>query len=493
MLVLEQGESFATQNFARSNWNLRKWLWMPRLGCRGIFRMSFFRHVTVLSGAGVGGGSLVYANTLPTPPPAFFQAAAWRGLADWENELAPHYQTALRMLGANTVPFTTPADDALREVARDLGREQHVHPSRVAVWFGEEGVEVDDPYFDGAGPRRSGCTACGACMVGCRVGAKNTLDRNYLHLAQGLGARVQAATEVRALRQSNPGDPIRVEGLQRLGLGRRRRQQWTADRVVVSGGVLGTQKLLQRMQADRDGLPHLSARLGHGVMTNSESLTGVSTQAGGPDHSKGIAIGSVLQCDERSHLETVRYPAGSGFFRLLMAPHAEGRNWFMRSGRVLGQLLRRPLRWLRAYLVRDWAKQTVILLYMRSDEETLRLVRGRFGRLRTVVPRGGGPTAHMPEAADLSRRVAAKLGGVVGCLLPETLFSRPTTAHILGGCPMGASAAEGVLDAHHRVHGHPDILVVDGSALSANPGVNPALTITAMAERAMSQVPDSAA
>ncbi len=515
VLVLEQGQKFQKDDFARSNWNLRRWMWRPRLGLRGIFRMSFFRHVTVLSGVGVGGGSLVYANTLPSPQDAFYQAPAWADLADWKTELAPHYRTALQMLGATTVPFQTPADVALQDVAAEIGRSDQLQPARVAVWFGDEGETVADPYFDGRGPERTGCTRCGACMVGCRVGAKNTLDRNYLYLAQQLGVEVMADTQVTAVRSKSSWDAgycgdrsgdgggggcsegdgenetTLVEAVQRIGPLRKKRRRFTADRVVFAGGVLGSVDLLLRMQKDADGLPNLSPQLGTRVRTNSESLLGIST-LDPTDHSEGVAIGSVLHVDDNTSLETVRYPAGSGLFRLLMAPHADGKNSLHRLLGVGGKLFRRPWRWLRAYAVRDWAKRTVILLYMRCDEETMRLRRGRLGGLQTQIAKGGGPTAYMPGASKLARMMAQRLGGVVGCLLPETLFARPTTAHILGGCVMGKDSETGVIDANHQLHGYPQHLVIDGSAVSANPGVNPSLTITALAERAMSKVPAKA-
>ena len=508
VLVLEQGKEFAATDFAKSNWNLKKWMWRPRLGMRGIFRMTFFRHVTVLSGVGVGGGSLVYANTLPSPQDAFYETPGWAELADWKKELAPHYETALQMLGANEVPFETPSDLALREVAVEIGQEQEFRPARVGVWFGEEGVTVPDPYFDGKGPERTGCTRCGACMVGCRDGAKNTLDRNYLYLARQLGAEVLAETTVTAVRpdaanekgactagsyppeasEAASASPTRVEAVQRLGAFRKRKRSFTADRVIFAGGVMGSVDLLLRMKAEANGMPNLSDCLGERMRTNSESLLGVST-LGEVDHSKGVAIGGVLHVDQRTSLETVRFPAGSGLFRLLMAPHGMGSKAWKRLVSVVLQLASRPLRWLRAYAVRDWAKQTVILLYMQSEEETMRLRRSRLSGMQTEVTSGRGPTAFMPGAADLSRRMAARLGGVVGCLLPETLFSRPTTAHILGGCAMGADADSGVIDADHRIFACPQHLVIDGSAVSANPGVNPSLTITALAERAMSKVP----
>lgn len=493
VLVLELGRRFRDQDFARTNWNLRRWLWLPLLGCRGILRLTFFRHMTVLSGVGVGGGSLVYANTLPTPPDAFFDAPSWSELADWKQELAPHYETALHMLGATEVPFSTPSDDALGEVARDLGLSDQHHPARVGVWFGEEGVTTPDPYFDGQGPERTGCIRCGACMVGCRHGSKNSLDRNYLYMAEKLGVRIEADTRVLAVRQARAGAPIRVEARTRRTLRPARKRIWTADRVVLSGGVLGTLPLLLSMAGREEGLPALSDQLGRSVRTNCESLTGVQARSSRTDHSKGVAIGSILHLDGESHLETVRYPSGSGFFRLAMAPLAQGASLGARALDILRTFLRRPLRWFRVYTAWDWARHTVILLFMKSHTETLTLKLGRGGRLRSESDEGPGPTADMPEATELGQRMSEKLDGELGALVTQSLLGKPTTAHILGGCAMGPDAAHGVIDSSHRLFGHPEIMVVDGSAVSANPGVNPSLTITALAERAMGLVPDRSA
>ena len=489
VLVLEQGRRFRDQDFAKSNWNLRRWLWLPWLGCRGILRMTFFRHMTVLSGVGVGGGSLVYANTLPTPGDSFFDSASWSSLADWKRELAPHYATALKMLGATSVPFSTPADEALGAVAKDLDLEDQHHPARVSVWFGEEGVTVPDPYFDGEGPERTGCIRCGACMVGCRHGAKNSLTFNYLYMAEKLGVRVDADTRVTAVHQPQEGGGITVEARTRRPFGLPRRRKIQADRVVLAGGVLGTLPLLLSMGKNKGGLPRLSQHLGHSVRTNCESLTGVQTLDMSVDHSKGVAIGSILHLDGGTHLETVRYPSGSGFFRLMLGPMGLGKNMLTRGADMLRRLLRSPVRWFRIYTVADWARSTVILLYMKSHAETLTLKLGRLGGLRSMSNDGPGPTADMPEADDLGRRMGEKLDGEVGTLFTQSLLGKPTTAHILGGCAMGATAQDGVIDSSHRLFGHPEIMVVDGSAISANPGVNPSLTITALAERAMEQVP----
>jgi cholesterol oxidase len=492
VLMLEKGRRFEPADFPKTNWNLRRWLWMPRLGFRGIFKMTFLRHLTVLSGVGVGGGSLVYANTLPTPEDEFFEAPSWRHLAAWRRELSPHYDTALRMLGATENPHLGPADEALRGIARDLGREDGFRPVRVAVFFGEAGKTVPDPYFGGEGPPRTGCTLCGGCMIGCRHGAKNTLDRNYLWLAERRGLRIEPDAEVTWVRP-RPDGGYEVQARQGRSPLSRRRVSFTARNVIFAGGVLGTVPLLLKLRASPDGLPSLSPRVGDRVRTNSEALIGITTSRSELELSRGIAITSILHTDAHSHLEPVRYPAGSGFFRLLMAPLVAGESAPVRAVRMLAAFARRPLRYLRAYLVRDWARSTVILLFMRTLEGTLRLRLRGGGRLASALAGGPAPTASMPEAIDLAARMADKIDGVEGTLLTETLLGTPTTAHILGGACMGATAEEGVIDARHRAFGYDGLYVVDGSAVSANPGVNPALTITALAERAMSFVPPAPA
>lgn len=493
VLVLEKGKRFAREDFARNNRDVRRWLWSPALGAHGIFQMTFLRHVTILHGVGVGGGSLTYANTLPMPTDRFFAAASWARLADWKNELAPHYATARRMLGSTQQPHETPSDRALREVARELGREQHFGRPDVAVFFGEAGREVPDPYFGGDGPARTGCTQCGACMTGCRVGAKNTLDRNYLYLAEKRGARVQPETEVVAVRP-RPGGGYVLETKGSLEPGRTERIE-TAQ-VVFSGGVMGTVPLLLRMKADRQGLPRLSARVGDFVRTNSEALFGVTAPDSTEDFSRGVAITSILHTDEHSHIEPVRYGAGSDFFRLLTFPHAPGSNALTRVAKVIGRLASDARTWAKVYTARQLPERSTILLYMRTLEGTLRLRLGRGlltglreGLVSILDPGTEPPQALMPAATDLAERYARIVRGVTGTIFSETLLGSPTTAHILGGACMGASPDEGVIDPRHRVFGYEGLYVIDGSAISANPGVNPALTITALAERAMSFIP----
>jgi cholesterol oxidase len=489
VLLLEKGRRFSAEDFPKTNWDLKRWMWAPELGLRGIFKMSFFPHVTVVHGVGYGGGSLVYANTLPVPKPSFFRAESWQHLADWESELRPHYRTAKHMLGATPNPYLTEIDHVFREVAEDIGKGEHFGPTDVAVYFGAPGKTVPDPYFGGKGPPRTGCIQCGACMTGCRFGAKNTLDQNYLHLAERLGLEVETETEVVHVSPEAGGYRIQAvsDGEERF---------FSAKNVVFAGGVMGTVELLLRLKADPSGLPELSDRLGDHVRTNSESLIAIVSRSKKRDLSKGIAIGSIVHTDEHSHMEPVRYGEGSGFFRLLMAPHVAGATLGQRLLHLAGSVVKRPLAVLRAATVGDLAKQSIILLYMRTLEGFIRLKRGRSlttgfrEGMTTELGEGPAPTASIPEATDLAHRIADKIEGLPSTLITETLLGIPTTAHILGGCCMGDSAETGVIDKDHRVYGYPGLYVIDGSAISANPGVNPSLTITALAERAMSKIPD---
>lgn len=495
VLVLEKGRRFTKDDFPKTNWDVRRWMWMPQLGMKGIFQMSFFEHVTVLHGVGVGGGSLVYANTLPQPKDDFFQAPSWAGLADWKNELAPHYVTAKRMLGATPNPHQTIGDRVLLQIAKEMGREDQFHPTEVAVYFGQPGKTVKDPFFGGEGPDRTGCIYCGACMTGCRHNAKNTLDRNYLFLAEKRGARVLPETEVTAVRPRDGGG-YSVETRASLGGAGAGERTFIADKVIFAGGVMGTLPLLLKMRDDPSGLPRLSSRLGDFIRTNSEALLGIVTPDKDTDFTDGIAITSILHTDEHSHIEPVRYGRGSGFFRTMALPHSPGSTSITRMIGAVRGLLKNPLLWARSLSVRDFAKSSMVLLYMRTLEGTLSVRLGRNawtgfrqGLVTKLDDPKSAPSAFMPEATALAESFAKKVKGVTMSLLTETMLGVPSTAHILGGCCMAKDASGGVIDAQHRVFGYDGLYVVDGSAMSANPGVNPSLTITAMAERAMSLIP----
>lgn len=489
VLVLEKGRRFArSEDYPRTNWDLKKWMWMPDLGFRGLFKMTFLPHVTVFSGVGVGGGSLVYGATLPVPKADFFRKGTWAGLRDWEAELAPHYATAQRMLGVARNPRPTEADRVLGEIASDLGRKDQFHLTDVGVYFGEPGVTAKDPFFGGEGPDRTGCHFCGGCFVGCRHGAKNTLDRNYLWLAERRGAVIQPDTEVVAVRPADGGYSVEARGPNG-------NETFRASKVVLAGGVLGTVDLLLRMKEDPAGLPGLSDRLGEDVRTNNESLLGVVAEGSDKDFSKGLAITSILHTDETSHVEPCRYPAGSSFMKVISSPYTPGPTVAHRALTGLFALLRHPIRYGGVWLRRGFAERSTILLFMQTLDSTLRLRLGRnalagFRRgLVTDVAEENRPKAFLPAADDLARRFAEKIGGTVVAAVTENVLSSPSTAHILGGCCISESAAGGVIDPNHEVFGYPGLYVVDGSAVSANPGVNPSLTITAMAERAMAAMP----
>jgi cholesterol oxidase len=397
------------------------------------------------------------------------------------------------MLGATPNPLTTLGDRVMKEIAQDMGREEHFHPTEVAVYFGEPNKKVPDPYFEGEGPDRVGCTFCGACMTGCRVGAKNTLVKNYLYFAEKNGAEVLPETEVTGIRPLDDGG-YRVDTKPTFGKGDAK--GFTADRVILAGGVMGTMPLLLQMKELASGLPRLSDRVGDFVRSNSESLIAVVSPKKGTNFAKGVAITSILNTDEHSHMEPVRYGSGSGFFRTLLAPHSPGPTVLSRIWGGIVAFMRQPVRWLRALFVSDMAKHSQVLLYMRTLEGTLRMRLGRewrTGYQRGLVTRlddpSQAPSAFMEEATDLAERFAEKTEGVTTTLMTETLLGVPSTAHILGGACMGDSAETGVINANHEVFNYPGLYVIDGSAISANPGVNPSLTITTLAERAMSLIP----
>ncbi len=485
VLVVEQGRRFTPADFPSRNWYLWKWLWVPWLRFYGFFKISLFRHLTVLSGTGVGGGSLVYANTLPVPDSRFFRSGSWKDLLDWEKELAPFYSTAREMLGVALNPRLGPGDEALCRLADSIGKSDQFSPTRVAVFFGEPEVVTPDPYFAGLGPDREGCRFCGGCMVGCRYNAKNTLDKNYLYLAEKEGVKILERSAVITVNPlGDRGENGYEVVIRRTGGFQRTRVR--SRSVIFSGGVLGTVPMLLKLK--KKSKPYLSGMVGARVRSNNEALIGVVSSDKSKKFSEGIAIGSIVTTDEFSHLEPVRYPSGSGFWRLLMAPMVSGRTIFGRVLKISHDFLRHPVANGRVYFTRNWADRTQILLFMQTLDSTLKLRRGFFGTM-TAVENGTAPSAFIPEAQDLARKYAKIINGKPLVLPTESLLGIPTTAHILGGACMGESAETGVIDKEHRVFGYQNLFVIDGSAISANPGVNPSLTITALAERAMAQIP----
>jgi cholesterol oxidase len=487
--ILEAGRHWETSEFPGTNWNIRKSLWFPKLGLKGIQRISLLRDVMVLSGAGVGGGSLVYANTLYEPLAPFYVDPQWGAITDWRRELAPHFDTAKRMLGVVENPLDTPADAVMRSVAASMGVSETYHPTPVGVYFGEPGVEVDDPYFDGSGPARAGCVACGNCMVGCRYNAKNTLDKNYLYFAQRNGAEVFAEHTVIDLEQSEDGWIVTT---QRSGswFGKGT-TTFHARQVVFSAGALGTTRLLLEL-AEKGRLPHLSQRIGYQTRTNSEALVGAVARSRDVDYSEGIAITSSIHPDAETHIEPVRYGKGSNALGLLATILVDGATGMSRQMEFLKQVFAHPATFLRSLSVWHWSERGIILLVMQTRDNSLRMYRKKgWLRTRLTTEQGHGdpnPT-YIPVANEAARLAAKAMGGAGGSTINEVLFDTPTTAHILGGAPIGPDADHGVIDSYHRIFGHEGLHVIDGAAIGANLGVNPSLTITAMAERAMSLWP----
>ncbi|RNL85597.1 GMC family oxidoreductase N-terminal domain-containing protein [Halostreptopolyspora alba] len=506
--VLEAGRRFTPETLPKNSWDLRNFLWAPALGMYGIQRIHMLRDVMILAGAGVGGGSLNYANTLYEPLDDFYDDPQWRDITDWRSELAPYYDQARRMLGVRVNPTMTPSDTHLRKVADDMGVGDTFHLAPVGVFFGDgndatgecrgsPGQELGDPYFGGAGPRRRACLQCGECMTGCRHGAKNTLNENYLYFAERDGAVVHPLTTVERLRPlpDDQGGGYAVDTLPTNASRRRNNTRtFTAREVVVAAGTWGTQHLLHAMR-DQRLLPHVSDRLGTLTRTNSESLAGAMTHHVDPpeNFSQGVAITSSIHPDSRTHVEPVRYGKGSNSMGLLATMQVPGGGRIPRWLRFLGLIARHPYVFARSLSVRRFSERTIIGLVMQSLDNSLttHTKRRLFGR-RTLTSRQGhgepNPT-HIPQGEEVMRRLADEIDGFAGSTVGE-VFNIPLTAHFLGGCPIGGTVEDGAIDPYHRLFGHPGIHVVDGSAVTANLGVNPSLTITAQAERAMSFWPN---
>ncbi|MCO5233876.1 MAG: GMC family oxidoreductase N-terminal domain-containing protein [Chitinophagales bacterium] len=487
VLVIEKGKWFEPKDFPDTNWQLKKWLWVPTLKFHGLFKITLFRHVGILSGVGVGGGSLVYANTLPIPKKAFYNTGSWANLGQWEEELEPHYQTALKMLGAEVNPSLRRTDRVIEELAKRINKEDQFSPTKVAVYFGKQGVTVPDPYFDGKGPDRTGCIYCGACMLGCKHNAKNTLDKNYLYLAQQLGAEIIAESQVYDIQAKGEDGKNGYEIFYKDSTSYfPKKYSVQTKSVIFSGGVLGTVDLLLKLK--EKSLPRLSDMVGYGIRTNSESLIGVTTFDKDKSFSEGVAIGSILHTDENSHLEPVRYSEGAGFWRIGMAPMVTGRKFFTRLFNMVADLFKHPIQNFKMLTVDDWSKRTIILLFMQTLDSTLRLKKSILG-ISSNIDTGKAPTSDIPEAKALAKEVATIINGKPMMLSTETLLGIPTTAHILGGACMGDSPKTGVIDKDNKVFGYENMYVCDGSMISANPGVNPSLSITAISERAISLIP----
>jgi cholesterol oxidase len=501
VLVLERGKRFRDQDFAKSNWNVFKYLWFPFLRCFGILQISPFRDVLVLHGSGVGGGSLGYANVLMVPSDKLFAAPAWSHLADWKTILIPHYATAKRMLGVNPNPCLWPADFVMQDIAAELKMQGTFKPTDVGTFFGEAGKTVPDPYFKGEGPDRTGCKHCGGCMVGCRYGAKNTLVKNYLYLAEKWGTQVWPETEVRDVRPLPPDQPdgARYELIYRsaTAVATKPDRVVRARNVIFSAGALGTLRLLFRCRDVTQSLPKVSQQLGNMVRTNSEALLGSTARELKTNYSEGIAITSIFNADEVTTIEPVRYPAGSSLMRFLAGPLVEsGGRVITRFFKTAVQIFTRPRDFSKTHVRPGWAQRSTIILVMQTEDNRIRLRLGRslFTAWRkNLVSRPDADHA-IPGKIDIghevTRKFAARTNGIPLGSLNEGLLNIPMTAHILGGVPFGLSDQDGVIDLNCEIHNYPGLFVVDGSIMPANPGVNPSLTITALAEYAMSCVPE---
>lgn len=517
--VLEAGRRFTRESLPRNSWDLKNYLWAPALGLYGIQRIHLLGNVMVLAGAGVGGGSLNYANTLYVPPAPFFNDPQWKDITDWQDELSPYYEQAKRMLGVRLNPTTTPSDVHLKATAQAMGVGDSFHMAPVGVFFGDEqdasgtstaqpGAEVPDPYFGGAGPARKACTECGECMTGCRHGAKNTLNENYLYLAEKAGAVIHPMTSVVTVTEDSRGGyavaTLPTDAKRKgKGNGTDKGRTFTAREVVVAAGTYGTQTLLHRMK-DTGLLPRISGQLGTLTRTNSEALVGSQTtdrryrkQHGGEkaDFTKGVAITSSIHPNASTHIEPVRYGKKSnamGGMTILQVPYS------IKGGKArvagwLGNVAKHPWLTVRSLSNRRWSERTIIGLVMQTLDNSLTTYRKDKGigkGLLTARQGHGAPNpTQIPEATEAATLLAKEINGFAGSNIGE-LMGTPLTAHFLGGCPIGDSADTGVIDPYHRLYGHPGISVVDGAAVSANLGVNPSLTITAQAERAMSFWPN---
>ncbi len=507
VLVLERGKRYGAEDFPKTNWNIFKHLWLPALRCYGILGINFFKDLMVLNGSGVGGGSLVYCATLLQPGREFFEAEDWQGLADWEVELLPHYDTARRMLGVNVNPKLWPADQMLLEVATEIGRQETFKPTPVGIFFGEAGQEgqtVADPYFDGEGPERAACIHCGGCMVGCRHNAKNSLDKNYLYFAEKYGTDVWPESNVTDIRpiygEVNGDGRYEVEFEKTTAWLFKPKQVVRGQNVIVSAGALGTNELLLRCRDETRSLPQLSQHLGAKVRSNSEALMGVTArervEETGVDYSQGISITSHFWVDDVTSVEPVRYSGGSSMMRNLAVPLVDlSGSSLRRFGRFLLYAAQKPYDFLKARLLPDWARDSTIILVMQTVENRMHFKLGRsiWTGFRKSLVSDRDKTLPIPAVIDAGRavveRFAEKINGIPQSTIHEVLLDKPSTAHILGGCGIGEDETTGVVDHEHQVFNYPGMYVVDGSVIPANLGVNPSLTITAMAERAMTKIP----
>ena len=496
--LLETGRRLRDGDFAKTGWNLRRMFWLPSLGLVGPSRISIFKDIFIASGTGVGGGSLVYANTLYRAKPSFFAHPQWAALNDWSAALQPHYTTAERMLGVKEVPWDSDGQQLLRKIGQHFGVADSFRRTPCGVFFGDPGVTIPDPYFGGAGPSRTGCTRCGGCTMGCGVGAKNTLVKNYLWFAERAGVRILPETQVTDIRPLD--GPDGSDGASGYAVHTRRSTTWHAGSakplrargVVVAAGALGTNQLLAHCRL-AGGLPGLSARLGKLVRTNSESILAVTLPDDTLKPARDVAISASVHVSHDTHIELVTYGEKGSVLKLFFTLLTGDGTRLTRPFKLLGQMVRHPLRLLRSLSPVHWGRRTVIFLVMQSLDNAIEFVarRGLLGGVSLATrqdPLNPNPT-FIQDGFDAADWLAKETGGIAQSMATEALLNIPTTAHILGGAVIGADADSGVVDHNGRAFGYQNLIVCDGSILPANPGVNPSLTITALAEQIMSAVP----
>jgi len=494
VLMIESGKRYHPENFPKTNWNLRKFLWAPAIGLYGILRIQPLKNVLILAGSGVGGGSLVYANTLLVPPDPFFTDPSWISLdKDWKNELIPHYNTAKRMLGVTKNSGMTDADKLLYEYSKEIGRERFFKNTDVGVFFGEPGKKVPDPFFNGEGPERTGCTKTGHCMVGCRDDGKNSLDKNYLWLAENRGLEILPQHKVVSVTQNSNGtysiSAKKVTGIAAL----HKKKKFISKGIIFSAGALGTNELLLKCK-EKKYLKKLSEKVGFSARTNSEVMTGITANRKKGFKVEGVSITSGVYVNDSTHIEVVRYPKGSSAMNFLTTLLVDKTGKVPRFLKLIKDIIIHPLRFLKISIPYRWAELSTILLVMQTTDNKIRLTKKRrllfpFKKVLTSVTGEKKIPAYIQAANDVAREMAKKIDGTPQSAVTEILFNSPVSAHLIGGCPMGKNAGEGVIDKYHKVFGYENMYVIDGSSIPANLGVNPSLTITAMAERAMSYIP----
>jgi len=492
VLVLEKGKHYKNADFPKTNWNFKKYLWMPLIKCFGFQKLSFFKKVFILSGVGVGGGSLVYANTHMHPPVAFFENPAWSHFKDWKSVLAPFYKTANFMLGSTPAKSNNIDDQLLREVAEDMGRKGSYEKVDVGVYYGDTQKEVD-PYFNGHGPLRKGCTECAGCMVGCRENAKNTLDKNYLYFAKLYGAKIKAETQVEKISFDTQKREYTIETHCSTKYFKPNKQQFKSRGVIFSGGVLGTLELLFKQKHTYKTLPKLSDTLGENLRTNSESLIGVISKD--VKLNNGVAISSVFNPDDDTHIELVKFPNGSSSMVKMATIAVDSDKPFKRLLKFPVEIIKHPLRFTRMLFGSKLAENSVILLVMQSLDNALKMTwkKGIFGGDLSIEATKGKleVPAYIPIGQKVMHKYAKKVNGFGANAITEIGFNMSSTAHIIGGCPMGEDVTKGIVDEHFNVFNYPNMKIIDASIIPCNLGVNPSLTITALSEYAMSHIPEN--